>query len=76
MYIEEAGIDNRLYREYARAPKGQKIVANVCGKKRERIRIIGGLKEGKFIAALLWSEKTAKDWGIIHECILQNFMSY
>lgn len=27
LYIDEAGVDNRLYREYGRAPKGEKIYA-------------------------------------------------
>lgn len=50
VYIDEAGIDNRLYREYARALRGQKVYAPVPGKKRERISIIGGLMEGVFVA--------------------------
>ena len=50
MYIDEAGIDNRLYREYARAPRGQKVYAEIPGKKRERVSVIGGLREGIFIA--------------------------
>ena len=27
VYIDEAGVDNRLYREYARAPRGEKVYA-------------------------------------------------
>jgi hypothetical protein len=50
VYIDEAGIDNRLYREYARAPRGQKIYAEIPGKKRERVSIIGGLIGSAFIA--------------------------
>lgn len=50
VYIDEAGIDNRLYREYARAPRGQKIYAEIPGKKRERVSIIGGLISSAFIA--------------------------
>ena len=50
VYIDEAGIDNRLYREYARAPRGQKIYAEIPGKKRERVSIIGALMNGMFIA--------------------------
>lgn len=50
VYIDEAGVDNRLFREYARAFKGQKIYADIPGKKRERVSMIGGLMNKKFIA--------------------------
>jgi transposase len=50
VYLDEAGVDNRLYREYARAPRGQKIIANVPGKKRERHSMIAGLRNKKLIA--------------------------
>ncbi len=50
VYIDEAGVDNRLYREYARAPRGQKVYAEIPGKKRERVSVIGGLMSGTFIA--------------------------
>lgn len=50
VYIDEAGVDNRLYREYARAPRGQKIYAEIPGKKRERVSIIGALIKDTFIA--------------------------
>ena len=50
VYIDEAGLDNRLYREYGRAPLGQKVYANIPGKKRERISIIGALRAKQFIA--------------------------
>lgn len=50
MWIDEAGIDNRLYREYARAPRGQKVYAEISGKKRERVSVIGALMKGVFTA--------------------------
>lgn len=50
VFIDEAGMDNRLYRAYARAPRGQKVLADVCGKKRERVSILGALKKKRFIA--------------------------
>lgn len=54
VYIDEAGMDNRLFREYARAPRGQKIMANIPGKKRERFSVIGALQNKKFIAPLVF----------------------
>ena len=54
-YIDEAGVDNRLFREYGRAPRGQKIMADIPGKKRERISIIGALMGGKFLAPMTFA---------------------
>lgn len=50
MYVDEAGVDNRLFREYARAPKGKKIYSNIPGKKRERYSMIGGWINKKFVS--------------------------
>lgn len=51
-YVDEAGVDNRLFYEYARAPRGVKVYADIPGKKRERISMIGGFIDGKFIAPM------------------------
>lgn len=50
VYIDEAGVDNRLFRAHARAPRGKKIITLVPGKKRERYSMIGGLIDKKFIS--------------------------
>mgnify|MGYP003600185502 CR=1 FL=1 len=50
VYIDEAGVDNRIFREYARAPRGEKITAAVSGKTRERHSMIGGWIAGKFVS--------------------------
>ena len=50
VFIDEAGVDNRLFRAYARAPRGVKIYADIPGKKRERHSMIGGWMNHKFIA--------------------------
>ena len=42
LYLDEAGVDNRLFRRHARAIRGQKICVSVPGKKRERYSMIGG----------------------------------
>jgi len=54
VYIDEAGIDNRLFRVKGRAPRGQKIAACIPGKKKERVSIIGGLKGHTFIAPFVF----------------------
>lgn len=50
VYIDEAGFDNRLFRLYARAFRGQKVYADIPGKKRERYSMIGGWMNQRFIA--------------------------
>lgn len=55
VYIDEAGVDNRLYREYARAPRGEKVHADIMGKKHERISMIGGWIGRKFIAPMTFN---------------------
>ncbi|MGL5784036.1 MAG: IS630 family transposase [Alphaproteobacteria bacterium] len=52
VYIDEAGVDNRLFRPYARSIKGCKIYADIPGKKRERHSMIGGWMQGQFIAPM------------------------
>lgn len=52
MYVDEAGVDNRLFRTYARAPKGHKIYADIPGQKRERCSMIGGWMNRRFMAPL------------------------
>jgi transposase len=53
VYIDEAGVDNRLFREYGRARRGQKI--DIPGKKRERISMIGALMGKKFLAPMTFT---------------------
>ncbi len=55
VYIDEAGVDNRPYREHARAPRGEKIYADIPSKKRERISMIGGWIKKNFIAPMTFT---------------------
>lgn len=50
--MDEAGLDNRLYRPYARSLRGVKVHAHLPGKKRERISMIGGWVLNRFIAPM------------------------
>lgn len=50
MYLDESGIENTLYREYARAPRGEQVISNVSGKKAQRIRVIAAYKKNKIKA--------------------------
>ena len=58
MYVDEAGIDQCLYREYARAPHGQKVVTKVSGRKFKRTNIVAGICRGEWIAPLEYTGTT------------------
>ena len=47
-------MDHRLYREYGRAPRGERIYQAVAGKRRERTSIIAASQQGKLVAPLVF----------------------
>jgi len=53
-YLDACGVDHRLYREYGRAPKGERIYEAVAGKRRERTSIIAASQQGKLVAPLVF----------------------
>ena len=53
-YLDECGVDHRLYREYGRAPRGERIYQPVAGKRRERTSIISASQQGKLVAPLVF----------------------
>ena len=53
-YLDECGVDHRLYRESGRALRGERIYQEVCGKRRERTSIIGVSRQGKLVAPLVF----------------------
>lgn len=52
MYIDETGFDSYLCREYARAPRGEKIHEQVMGRKFQRTSIVAGKMGHEIIAPL------------------------
>jgi len=58
VYIDECGIDKYLYKEYAYAPCGQKVVTHISGKKYMRINIVAGLCQGKWVAPMEYGGTT------------------
>ena len=58
VYVDETGIDQYLYREYARAPVGQKVVTKISGRKFKRTNIVSGLCQGKWVAPMEYSGTT------------------
>ena len=52
VYVDETGIDRYLYREYARAPRGERVVAKISGRKFRRTNIVAGICQGRWVAPL------------------------
>lgn len=42
MYIDESGIDESLWRNYARSPRGKPVIADIYGKRSQRTSMIAG----------------------------------
>ena len=53
-YLDECGVDHRLYREHGRAPRGERIYQAVAGKRRERTSLIAASRHGKLVAPLVF----------------------
>lgn len=58
MYVDETGINQCLYREYARAPIGQKVYAKISGKKFKRTNIVAGICDGEWVAPFQYNGTT------------------
>ncbi|MEG0835800.1 MAG: transposase, partial [Christensenellaceae bacterium] len=57
-YVDETGIDKYLYREYARAVRGEKVTAKISGEKFKRTNIVAGICNGKWVAPLEYGGTT------------------
>ena len=58
VYVDECGIDRYLYREYARALRGQKVHTKINGRKFTRVNIMAGICQGKWVAPLQYNGTT------------------
>ena len=58
IYVDECGIDQYLYREYAYSPRGQKVIAKISGKKFKRTNIVAGLCCREWIAPMIYEGTT------------------
>ena len=54
--------DRYLYRPYARALRGEKVYEEIIGRRFERISIIAGQVDGKFIAPMIYKESMTSDF--------------
>lgn len=50
MYLDESGVDETLYRQYARSQRGVKVFGEVHGKKTNRLSVIAALNQKKLMA--------------------------
>lgn len=49
-YLDECGVDHRLYRERGRAPRGERLYQTVPGRRRARTSVIAACQGGKLVA--------------------------
>jgi len=58
VYVDECGIDQYLHRAFVYAPRGQKVVAKISGKKFKRTNIVAGICQNKWVAPMEYSGTT------------------
>ena len=57
-YIDECGIDTFVFREYAYAPRGKKVIGKISGKKYKRTNIVAAKCDDSIVAPLLYDGTT------------------
>ena len=73
IYVDECGVDEYLYREYVYALRGQKVVAEISGKKFKRTNFAAGIRLGKWVAPIEYTGTTDSkffEWWF-EECLLK-----
>jgi len=58
VYVDECGIDQYLYREFAYSPRGQKVMAKISDKKFKRTNIVAGICQNGWVAPMEYSGTT------------------
>jgi len=53
-YLDECGVDHRLFREWARALRGEKIYQSVSGSRRGRTSIISASQNSRLVAPFIF----------------------
>ena len=54
-YLDECGVEHRLHQEYGRAPRGERLYAEVAGSRRHRTSIISVAQKGKLVAPFVFA---------------------
>jgi transposase len=55
VYVDETGIDQYIYRPYARAQRGVQVYGKISGRKYERTSIVAGQRERCIVAPLQYN---------------------
>ncbi len=53
-YLDECGVEHRLHQEYGRAPRGERLYAEVAGSRRHRTSIISVSQNAKLVAPFVF----------------------
>jgi transposase len=69
VYVDECGIEQYLYREYARAPRGERVVAKISGKKFKRTNLVAGICRRQWVAPMQYTGTTDSR---LFECWFEN----
>ena len=71
IYVDETGIQKYIYREYGYAPKGEKIHAEIYGRKFKRVNIVAAKFAGKLIAPMQYRQSMT---GSLFEFWFEHFL--
>ena len=53
-FLDESGVDHRLFRPCARAPRGQKVYAEISGARRGRTSVISASRDGRLVRPMVF----------------------
>lgn len=53
-YLDECGVEHRLHQAYGRAPRGERLYAEVAGSRRHRTSIISVSRNAKLVAPFVF----------------------
>jgi transposase len=53
-FLDECGIDHRLHNPYARAPRGEKVYADVPGSRCGRTSVISACRDGRLVCPMVF----------------------
>ena len=53
-YLDECGVEHRLHQEYGRAPRGERLYAEVSGSRRHRTSIISAAQNARLVAPFVF----------------------
>jgi len=60
-FLDECGVGHRLHSPYARAPRGQKVYAEVCGSRRGRTSVISAYRDRRLVSPMVFGGYCCRD---------------